>query len=196
MTEFLFGAPIFVLDCSEEQAHVLEKETANINNQTDRNLSNPWDGNILSTFKSTEANDIIKNCYPNINTHILKSTNLFLKELQVSPNYSFIDIYESWINYASQNMYQEVHSHPYADISGVFYSQVDNNNGDLYFIAPSTSYSHSDLIFRSKILKDNIKIKPVKNRLVLFPSWLQHGTQPNRANSTRVSLSFNIKLTP
>ena len=197
MINLLFGSPVFVFDCPEDNAEQSSFEIEKISSNFKKSpLANPWDGNILTTFSRDNSNNIIKNSCPLLNSHVLKSTHSFLKELQVESNYSVIDIYDSWINYAESGMYQEVHSHPYADISGVFYFQAEENCGDIYFIAPSSAYCHSELIFRSKILTDNIKIQPKKNRLVLFPSWLQHGTLPNKSNDTRISLSFNIKLIP
>lgn len=197
MINFLFGSPIFVFDHPEDTAEYISLETEKISSNFKKSpLSNPWSGNILTTFSQEGNNNIITNFCPLLNSYILKSIHLFLKELQVEPNYSVINIYDSWINYGEFGMYQETHSHPYADISGVFYSQAEENCGDIYFIAPSSAYCHSELIFRSKILTDNIKIQPKKNRLVLFPSWLQHGTLPNKSNDTRVSISFNIKLIP
>jgi uncharacterized protein (TIGR02466 family) len=197
MIHILFGSPIFVFDHPEDNTENISLEIEKISSNFKKlPLFNPWSGNILTTFSQEDNNNIIKNFCPLLNSYILKSTHLFLKELQVQPNYSVIDIYDSWINYGESGMYQETHSHPYADISGVFYSQAEENCGDIYFIAPSSAYCHSELIFRSKILTDNIKIQPKKNRLILFPSWLQHGTLPNKSNDTRVSISFNIKLIP
>ena len=196
MIDFLFGSPVFVIDLSDEISETISTETENATRVLNNNLSKPWDSNILSTFDKTNKNNIIKQHCPNLDTYILKSVNRFLKELKVDPPYSFINIYDSWVNYAERGMYQEVHSHPYADLSGVFYVETLPDSGDLYFIAPSTAYCHSELIYRSDILRDNIKIQPKKNRLVLFPSWLQHGTLANKNENIRISISFNIKLIP
>jgi uncharacterized protein (TIGR02466 family) len=196
MTELLFGTPISVIDCPDEKVEEISNEVTRANLKFNKNLATPWDSNILTTFNREHKVNIIKDHCPILCSYVLKSTNQFLKDLQITPNYSFIDIYDSWINYAETGMYQEVHSHPYADISGVFYSETDSDSGDIYFIAPSTSYCHSELIFRSNILRDNIKIQSKKNRLILFPSWLQHGTLMNKSKNTRISISFNIKLIP
>jgi uncharacterized protein (TIGR02466 family) len=32
--------------------------------------------------------------------------------------------------------------------------------------------------------------------LLVFPSWLQHAVQPNRSDSDRVSISFNLGYRP
>jgi len=194
MTEFLFGTPVFVVDCPEEHIKNIADETYKVTSEFSKDVTNPWDSNILTTFNIESNTNIVKNYCPYLSSYILKSTHQFLNELQVTPKYSIINIYDSWINYAKTGMYQEVHSHPFADISGVFYYETDDTSGDIYFIAPSTSYCHSELIFRSSILQDNLKVQSKKNRLILFPSWLQHGTLINKSKNTRISISFNIKL--
>ena len=38
------------------------------------------------------------------------------------------------------------------------------------------------------------KVIPEKGKLVLFPSWIYHGVRPNDTDDTRISLSFNAKI--
>ena len=35
------------------------------------------------------------------------------------------------------------------------------------------------------------KISAKTNKLIIFPSWLEHGVEPNMSNEDRISLSFN-----
>ena len=61
-----------------------------------------------------------------------------------------------------------------------------------------------ECIYRSKKDKGRIKsntnplnscvweIEPVENRLLIFPSWLEHQVLPNITQKDRISLSFNI----
>ena len=40
----------------------------------------------------------------------------------------------------------------------------------------------------------SMEIIPQDGDLFLFPAWLQHGTRPNKSDSPRVSISFNINI--
>ena len=39
-----------------------------------------------------------------------------------------------------------------------------------------------------------VSIKPIKNMLLIFPSWSEHSVDTNESDDTRISLSFNTKL--
>jgi len=198
MIEMCFGVPVFVVDCNDADLKTsLDAETQTVCDEYKKStLNNPWGGNILTTFKYNQSNHIIQNHCPILKNHILASVNTFLNQLEVNPKYSYLNMYDSWINYSEKGMYQEYHCHPYSDISGAYYVQTHENSGDIQFMAPSSAYNHSELCLRSKFLTSNIKYKAVTNRLVLFPSWLQHGTLPNISEKERISISFNIKLVP
>jgi uncharacterized protein (TIGR02466 family) len=37
-------------------------------------------------------------------------------------------------------------------------------------------------------------IPPEVGKLIIFPSWLDHGVNPNLSDTDRISMSFNINL--
>ena len=60
------------------------------------------------------------------------------------------------------------HTHPESFIAGTFYLSK-RNQGNLVFEDPRDGVIGTERSF---------SIKPLKNRLVLFPSWIKHGVEP------------------
>jgi uncharacterized protein (TIGR02466 family) len=90
------------------------------------------------------------------------------------------------------------HNHPNSILSGVYYVQVPENSGNIFFTDPrpgsqmlipptqeSTPWTLSRVTYRS-----------VAGALLLFPSWLVHGVEPNLSSAERIAISFNIGMTP
>jgi uncharacterized protein (TIGR02466 family) len=91
-----------------------------------------------------------------------------------------------------------VHNHPNSILSGVYYIQVPEDSGNIFFCDPrpasqmlippgqeSTPWTLSRVTYRS-----------VPGTLLLFPSWLTHGVEPNNSNGERIAISFNIGMMP
>ena len=88
-----------------------------------------------------------------------------------------------------------VHTHPYNYLSGVYYLKVPQNSGNLVFLEPKPQ---AEVLSPPKIKEASIHLahsvtwEPKENSLIFFPSWLQHEVQINNSNQDRVILSFNI----
>ncbi len=103
----------------------------------------------------------------------------------------------SWFMINNYKDYNAVHTHPQSVISGVFYVKVPEKSGELEFHHPITDYL--DMYWPQKnITEYNSWNSPVwripvkEGKLILFPSWLKHGVQPNlNKTESRISVSFN-----
>ena len=88
-----------------------------------------------------------------------------------------------------------VHTHPYNYLSGVYYLKVPQNSGNLVFLEPKPQ---AEVLSPPKIKEASIHLahsvtwEPKENSLIFFPSWLQHEVQYNNSKEDRVILSFNI----
>jgi hypothetical protein len=88
-----------------------------------------------------------------------------------------------------------VHTHPYNYLSGVFYLKAPKKCGNIVFLEPKPQ---SEVLSPPKKEKASIHLahsvqwEPVENSLIFFPSWLQHEVQTNYSNDDRVIISFNI----
>jgi len=88
------------------------------------------------------------------------------------------------------------HCHPNAFLSGVYYISAPENCGDIYFQDPR----HAALMGACPVAEHvpwtvrQISYRPAPGGMLIFPSWLYHGVEPNLSDAPRVSLSFNFRL--
>lgn len=107
-----------------------------------------------------------------------------------------------WFNLNRTGDYNVQHSHGAAgiDFSGSYYLQALPDSGDMVLINPDTGMNYSDLIQQAKFKKFNslnstvFNITPEPGRLVIFPAHLEHRVEPNKNQSDRISLAFNIRV--
>jgi uncharacterized protein (TIGR02466 family) len=110
---------------------------------------------------------------------------------EINFNYRSYEI-RSWMTVFSRGEYAHIHTHPIADISGVYYYKTSGDDGDLFF-EPNDELARQSLCFGD--YSDRWIHKPIVGKLMLFPSYLRHGVTTNTSNfSLRHSVSFNIKF--
>ena len=88
-----------------------------------------------------------------------------------------------------------IHTHPYNYLSGVYYLKVPKKSGNLVFLNPRPQdevLSPPKKKEASIHLAHSVDYEPKENSLIFFPSWLQHEVKINTSNKDRVILSFNI----
>lgn len=117
----------------------------------------------------------------------------FLKDYCKSLGFTSIGVYdmESWLTKNRPGDYSIVHNHGLSDISGVYYYDVTEDDGDFFFQSPSPAAVTS---FTGQAIHGNIFYKPVNGKLFMFPSYINHGVMRNNSNKDRISLAFNIKF--
>ena len=105
-----------------------------------------------------------------------------------------------WAHAHKSNSIHHMHVHPNSFISGVLYLQIPESEreGDLIFSDPRAGKNMQYLDFKKESCLSNrtMIIKPNTGLLLLFPSWLEHGTDVFVAkdNQLRISLSFNYSI--
>ena len=72
-------------------------------------------------------------------------------------------------------------------IGHIYYIKTNELNGGYLELSNSQI---TDKIYENKLER----IKPIENRLIIFPSWLQHYVHSVNSNKNRTSISFNIML--
>lgn len=105
-------------------------------------------------------------------------------------------IFESWLNVYRRGTFQEVHQHPMSHLSGVYYVDAPPDSGSLFFQSPEPSMYRPDYEPTSRHGEGSMVYPPQTGLLVLFPSELRHGVQPNMSDHDRVSLAFNVRQRP
>ena len=94
------------------------------------------------------------------------------------------------------------HVHPGCLWSGVYYIQAPENAGNIEFIEPRTAHLMNQPKFKpnSRRAKENwtkVRFTPTPGRMLIFPSWLYHGVDPNMSKEPgrkghRIIISFNL----
>jgi hypothetical protein len=96
----------------------------------------------------------------------------------------------SWLTLSERGDFIHVHNHGDFDISGVYYYKTTSVEGELFFRSPVISGRTARC--NSMMHQAPLNYKPYVGKLLLFPSWLEHGVKRNDTYDTRISLSFNI----
>jgi uncharacterized protein (TIGR02466 family) len=89
---------------------------------------------------------------------------------------------------AGQGTHHDMHQHQSCLVSGVYYP---TEGSDLYFRDPIQQRLYNAFGVRSVYPCYNVCVTPKPGKLLLFPSWLDHGTQPHTGWKDRWSIAFN-----
>ncbi len=105
-----------------------------------------------------------------------------------------LEITGCWANVNPPGAPHGIHMHPNNLLSGVYYVKAEGGAERIHFYDPrpqarviAPRHTEGNLA-NSK--QSNIDVKA--GRLLVFPSWLEHGVPPNQSPSDRISISFNL----
>ncbi|MBT8563619.1 hypothetical protein G6678_09030 [Polynucleobacter paneuropaeus] len=184
--EGLFRTPIYfaMLDNKDE---IKEEFVAVANKLSFHDAPDSWGKPLKLTTKNFQENIIEINNMTAMRSAINQNLVNFLEILQLPFKLSEYRM-TSWVTSADRGNYSPVHNHYDADISGVYYYETNEKDGDIFFLSPNLAMSNS--IFRS--FGENFHIKPAQGKMIMFPGWLQHGVTANTTDHNRKSLAFNI----
>lgn len=90
-----------------------------------------------------------------------------------------------------------VHNHPNSVLSGVYYVKAAENCGGIFF-KDSRDVAHMFMPALTELTPwtlQKITYKATEGKMIIFPSWLNHGVEPNLSDEERVCISFNISMT-
>ena len=140
---------------------------------------------------------------PNLHEHP-KYKPLGKKVLELSKEYiedlkfEFDDHYITgmWSNILKPGEFHSPHTHSNNLVSGVFYLQTNDNSPAITFLDPRPQSSVLQPQAKEyNIFNSTMFFYPAKvNRMILFPSWLEHYVPQNDTKFSRVSIAFNVML--
>jgi len=115
-----------------------------------------------------------------------------LYDYSTTSGFSFCEIDNSWANIQYNGSVLDEHTHPLSVTSGALYLNVDSLSSSLYFQNPNQFIKYTKISKQTDYSYDWTEIKPENGLLVLFPGWLEHGSN-KQINQTegRIVLSFN-----
>jgi uncharacterized protein (TIGR02466 family) len=101
-----------------------------------------------------------------------------------------------WANVSGRGASNVVHTHPHCFLSGVYYVQGGPTSGHLFFLdpRPAAVMIAPPVTAYTPWTYQQVRYEPRPGRMLLFPSWLQHGVEPNRGDTDLVCVSFNVGL--
>jgi len=181
----LFKTVIFKTKLNQN-INKLIKFSNEIKKQKGRELSNVggYQSNNLDE-KNIALKSLIK--------EVSKNVNLFSKETLRIPQDLHLD--SSWLNINGFKDFNNLHTHPFSIVSGVFYIKTPVNCGSITFhtAAPIKCYVNDNILEEYNNYNCSKYFFPVEeNGLYLFPSWLDHSVSPNLSNEERISYAFNF----
>ena len=144
-------------------------------------INNRWENIYLNP-------NYIPSVLPLLSYAVSKAITLYEEKLK--PHQTFIIPHELlgynknefWFNSTSKGESTRKHNHnQQALVSGVFYLQVPNNSGNLFFINGENN---------------ELEIPAKKGKIVFFPSELEHYVAENKSEDSRISISFNFYKFP
>lgn len=102
-----------------------------------------------------------------------------------------------WININTKHDSNQVHSHPGAFLSAVYYVTAPQNSGNICFERDSKDsfiMGTFHLSGKTPVSGVTCEYPPSQGRLMLFPGWLSHSVIPSETDEERISIAFNIGL--
>ena len=125
---------------------------------------------------------------------IYRHVSCYLRDVKfnLNPNYHEgikCKIKASWVSLFDKHDYAHIHDHGDADMSGVYYYDVEDSHGDFFVTSPFTALSSSYCFFQ---LTNRRTFNPKNGTIYLFPGFLQHGVCTNTTDKRRISVAFNI----
>jgi len=145
---------------------------------------------LIGEAKSTHG--LNSNILSKVNSNIIKKIQNKIDEYAVDYGVRKLKLDNSWINIQNKNSVLNKHSHPDSIVSGALYLKVDKNSSKIYFYNPNTYLTFVNVFKQTEFSCENYYFIPQIGDLILFPSWLMHGSNEEKNNSTeRMVLSFN-----
>jgi len=127
-------------------------------------------------------------------TKCLKDAVAFVfQKLEVpTKQYTFF-IDTCWYNICPKGGFNDLHVHPGAFLSGVYYLTKPEKAGDINFHDPrkgSVASREPQHMFRGGVEVMDAKAGDI----LIFPGWLEHSVGPNLDEEDRISISFNASF--
>ena len=149
-------------------------------------------GNAVTSFyEPFIVNELPEHIRFNILSKIEICINQYVKTYGCGP----VTIQNTWISYQYPNSKLKKHTHPGSSISGVLYLKTDEKSSPLYFYNPNpfatfTTIDNQDNPFT----RSHERFVPKTGDLLLFPSWLSHGSDvEENMSEERIIFSFNTR---
>ena len=183
--EEIFSTPIWGFDLDLDVESIKYWCYSTMKEDSGRQISNMggWQSNDYREFGNTPLTDLV--------LFAVKESHHIAKDLGIPEGDRWVE--NLWININPKYSYNTIHVHPEARLSAVFYVSALEKSGDICFTR-SNGYSLGTVApISTRYSSVEWRYAPKKNRLLIFPAWLQHHVKANLSDEDRISISFNIR---
>jgi uncharacterized protein (TIGR02466 family) len=150
--------------------------------------------NALTKNKGFSSHSVESNIIEKLNKNIQLKLNQEIKEYTNEYSFKNLIISNSWFNIEKKGCILENHTHPMSVVSGALYLKTDELSNKIYFFNPNPFIGFSEFEKNNFINYEYIYLNVEIGSVLLFPSWLKHGSNFKKNNSKeRICLSFNTK---
>jgi uncharacterized protein (TIGR02466 family) len=115
--------------------------------------------------------------------------NVYARDFGMRP----IRLGNSWVNIQREGSGLDYHTHPLSIVSGVLYLKVDEASSKTTFCNPNPFIDVTVIHQPTSYTTRTASLQPTVGTLLLFPSWLRHGSIDRNESAERVVLSFNTR---
>lgn len=155
--------------------------------------SAPMEDHVLLTKSKSSHNVIYALDHPELSSlkgRLQECVDEYCSSVGLMP----VTIGESWHNIMGKDATLMPHRHVVSVISGAFYINADEGSSVLGFETPLDGLKMCEQVAeKTPYTITHEYIEPRKGLLVLFPSWLKHGSFYNQ-NENRMVISFNTDV--
>ncbi len=150
-------------------------------------------GNASSSFdhgfnEGRHALDEVEETIP-VKEEISRRVNLYARDFGMRP----VGLGNSWVNIQREGSGLDYHTHPLSIVSGVLYLKVDDASSKTTFFNPNPFIDVTIVQQPTGYTTRTASLQPTVGTLVLFPSWLKHGSIDRNQSPERIVLSFNTR---
>ena len=121
----------------------------------------------------------------------------FAEQLQMDLRGKRLKLDNIWVNVLEPGGSHTGHIHPHCVLSGTYYVRVPDGASALKFEDPRLPMMMASPAPREDADEAHrrfVYVAPKPGDLLMWESWLRHEVPPNRAASSRVSVSFNYRV--
>jgi uncharacterized protein (TIGR02466 family) len=135
-------------------------------------------------------------CFDELVRLIKPHAEKFARDLQMDLGGKKLKLDNIWVNVLEPGGSHTGHIHPHCVLSGTYYVRVPDGASSLKFEDPRLPMMMASPSPRDDADEEHrrfIYVAPKAGDLMLWESWLRHEVPPNRAASSRISVSFNFR---